>query len=60
MNEGSQAITLGYTKTHCYQCDLELPVFLSPSPKCSDCRDSRMLGKHSELYSQFMLLDFCM
>lgn len=31
MNEGSQTISLGYTET----------------PKCSDYRDSQMLGKHS-------------
>lgn len=59
MNEGSQTITLGYTETHCYQCDLELLVLPAPSPKCSDCRDSRMLGRQvllqTELYSQ---LDF--
>lgn len=47
MNEGSQTITLGYTDTQCYQCDLELLILLTPSSKCSDCRDSRMLGKHS-------------
>ena len=47
MNEGSQTITLGYTDTQYYQCDLELLILLTPSPKCSDCRDSWLLGKHS-------------
>lgn len=34
MNEGSQTITLGYTDTQCYQCDFELLILLTPSPKC--------------------------